>query len=350
MVYEYANHLSRRGHCVTVVHSASSSVENTGSLVSILRYSYRRVTGLYTPKKWFKVDPSVRLLWVPSLAERHVPDGDAVIATAWQTAEHVANYSASKGRRFYLIQQMETWDVLEDRVHATWKAPLQKIVISEWLRDHAIAMREECTLISNGLDFQKFNIAKKSEERDPRNMMMLFHTGANKGSGDGLKALSLVHEHVPNLRVVLFGTTKRPISLPSWAEYYSCPRQELLFQLYNSASIFVAPSWTEGWALPPAEAMMCGVAVAATNIGGHPYAIHEETALVSPPRSPEQLAANILRLFRNDALRWSLAAAGHAYVRQFTWKRSTDKLESLLLQTNLEPTIQHSLSRTELNV
>jgi hypothetical protein len=79
------------------------------------------------------MDPKVRFLCVPSLSERFVPDGDVVIATAWQTAEWVSQYSSAKGVASILFS---TWKPGMDRgksVYATWKAPLQKIVPSKWL-------------------------------------------------------------------------------------------------------------------------------------------------------------------------------------------------------------------------
>jgi len=334
VAYEYANHLSRRGHQVTVVHPASLRVDGgtRNRARSTFRYLYRKGNNSYKPDSWFQIDPAVRLLWVPSLSEQNIPDGEVVIATAWQTAEWAAKYPDAKGRRFYLVQQLETWHGEEDRVYATWKAPLKKIVISEWLRDLAHTWGEECWYIPNGLDFQKFWLTNPVEKRDPHSVMMLYHSAADKGSADGLKALSLVHGQESSLRVTLFGTPKIPDHLPDWAQYHRQPKQEALRDLYNRHAIFVTPSWTEGWALPPAEAMTCGAALAATDIGGHHgYAIHERTAMLSPAKSPELLAQNILRLMRDDSLRLTLAKSGHDYVQQFTWERSVQQMEEVIL-------------------
>lgn len=79
-------------------------------------------------------------------------------------------------------------------------------------------------------------------------------------------------------------------------------------------------------ALPPAEAMQCGAAVCLTQIGGHTdYGIHQQTALLSPPRKPEALAANILQLIENPQLRIQLAMNGHQYIQRFTWESAVKK-------------------------
>lgn len=355
IVYEYGNHLSKRGHQVTIVHPASllppGAARGLQSLRSSARYVVRKLNKSYGPEGWFTVDQSVRLMWVPSLSERHIPDGDVVIATAWQTAEWAAHYPASKGRRFYLIQHFENWDGVQERLQATWKAPLQKIVISKWLESIATELGEDCVYIPNGLDFQRFRILNQIANRNSRKVMMLYHSASNKGSQDGLRALSIAHTEMPEIRAVLFGSSKAPAGLPDWITYYRRPEQGVLCNLYNEASVFVAPSWTEGWGLPASEAMMCGAALAATDIGGHQeFAIHLQTALLSPPKNPAKLAEGILRLLSDEALRSKIAKAGHKFVQQFTWERSTDQMESLLLETEKKSQFDQSISRAELNV
>lgn len=75
---------------------------------------------------------------------------------------------------------------------------------------------------------------------------------------------------------------------------------------YNEAAVFVGPSHSEGFCLTPPEAMMCGCAVACTDIGGYTVCCkHDRTALVSPVRNPERLAENIIRLIEDDDLRFT---------------------------------------------
>jgi hypothetical protein len=333
VVYEYANRLARRGHTITVVHPASAGTD--AGLIesgrSTVRFLQRKIDRSFGPESWFPLDPSVRSIWVRSLAERYMPDGDIVIATAWQTAEWAANYPSTKGRGFYLIQHLETWHGMQERVLATWKAPLTKIAISRWLVGIAQDLGEQCFYLPNGLDFHKFSLSIPPQQRAPASVMMLYHQAADKASADGLKALEIVHSHVPQLKVTLFGTPEQPARLPAWIEYHRCPPQDRLRDLYNANAVFVAPSWTEGWGLPASEALMCGAALAVTDVGGHQeYARHQETALLSPARHPEKLASNVLRLIQDPQLRFRLALAGHAYVQQFTWERAVLGLESVL--------------------
>jgi glycosyltransferase involved in cell wall biosynthesis len=335
VVYEYANRLSRKGHSVTVVHSALSRadlpwIRHARALIHYVQHS---LDGKYRPDKWFKIDPGVNLAWVPSLAERYISDTDVIVATSWETAEIVANYTRTKGRLFYLIQGLEIWYGRQERVYATWKMPFRKIVISEWLREIATGLGETAILIPNGLDFQQFGVDKMPQDRNGVQCMMSYSPIVWKGSVDGLEALSIVKKEVPDLRAILFGVTNPPSHLPDWIEYYRRPEQVTLRGLYNQASIFIAPSWSEGWGLTPSEALMCGAAVVATDVGGHrEFAFHEQTALVNPPKNPSLLAANIVRLIREPELRIALAKQGNTYIQRFTWEKSVDNFEAALMQ------------------
>lgn len=336
VVYEYANHLARKGHSVTVVHPALCGIHKPWikRAKAAIRFVQRSIDGSYRPDNWFQVDPKVRLMWAWSLAERYIPDADVVIATWWETAELVNSYAGAKGRPFYLIQHLETWEGHEDRVYATWKMPLKKIVIAQWLRDIANGLSESSVLIPNGLDFQRFRMDALPQDRNSNQIMMLFHNHDWKGSTDGLEALSIVKRQTPELRVTLFGTSLAPPNLPDWIEYHQKPPQTRLRELYNQTAIFLAPSWNEGWPLPPAEAMMCGAALVATDIGGHrEYAAHEETALLSPPKDPNGLAKNLLRLIRDKDFRIQLATQGNQHIQQFTWDRAVDRFEVALRES-----------------
>lgn len=332
VVYEYANALAHRGHRVTVVHPAFRGEYTSFQYAKrAIRYLQRSMDKSYRPDAWFQVDPRVQLLWAPTLHARNIPDGDAVVATWWHTAEFVAGYPPSKGRKFYLLQSLETWGGPEDRVMATWRLPLQKIVIARWLQDIADSMGEKSIHIPNGLNFNAFGIDADPASRDSNRLMMLYHRDPWKGSVDGLAAMQLAREQVPSLETDLFGVSPAPDGLQPWIHYHRNPPQAKLRQLYNQASIFVAPSSTEGWALPPAEAMMSGCALAATDIGGHrDYCIRGQTALLSPPKDPKAMADNLLSLLQDQQQRISLARAGNEYIQQFTWNRAADSFEAAL--------------------
>lgn len=337
VVYQYANGLVARGHEVHIVHASSADMKSPGGirLRNAAKFTAFGVgyKGGHRPKRWFSLDPRVETSWRPSLAERWIPDGDAVVATAWQTAEWAASYPPSKDRKFYLIQHKESLFPGADpvRAMATWKLPLHKIVIADWLREIADEMGENWTYIPNGLDFETFGLDAPIAGRDPTRIVMLSHFLSWKGTPEGIEAMRLARDEVSEIRADLFGVATPPRGLPEWISYHRQPSQKELRALYNRAAILVSPSWSEGWAAPPAEAMQCGAAACLTDIGGHrDYGIHGETALLSPARDPKALAENIVELIRDRDLRVRLATRAHEFIQQFTWEKAVDAFERCL--------------------
>lgn len=333
VVYEYANRLAEGGCSVSIIHPAQGRTDLTlsGKLRKWIRYAQRRFDKSYLPTSWFDLNSRVDVRWAPSLHPRYIPEADAVIATGWATAEWVAEYPRQKGRKYYLIQHLETWAGPNERVLATWQLPLKKIVISRWLLDIAQEFGEDATYIPNGLDFAAFGVDTPPGGRESGRVAMLYHEAAWKGSVEGLTALQQVKEQVANLQVELFGVPSRPKDLPSWIQYYWSPPQCELRALYNRAAIFVAPSWVEGWGLPASEALMSGCALVATDVGGHrEYAFDGATAALVPPKDVTRLGERIAELVHNQSLRLRLAKSGNEYIQQFTWERAVQRLMSVL--------------------
>ncbi|MGA2887890.1 MAG: glycosyltransferase family 4 protein [Terracidiphilus sp.] len=305
------------------------------------RYLPFALKGNWKPDRWFNLDSKVKLSWIPAMLRVFLPRADAYVATWWTTAEQLATLEDLSGKKLYLIQHLETWLGSEDEVMATWKAPLEKVVIARWLEDVAHEMGESCHYIPNGLDFTKFGCDLPPESRDPMRLAMLFsHSLPWKGSFDGLSALIALKDKFPNLKAEFFGINERPQDLPSWIIYHKQPEQAELRRIYNRASIFLAPSLSEGWGLPPCEAMMCGAAVIATDIGGHrEFCTDGDTALLVPANSPDAFADAAEKLIHDPELRLRIARNGHQNIQKFTWDAACNAFESVLLASSAAPTV-----------
>lgn len=337
ILYEYANRLVSRGHEVSVIHPRRLIHSYSGARLSGYRAIRKKMVDLYslfqTPSiSWHAMNPRVNLLFVPDSDARHVPDADAIFASSWDTVEPLLGYPASKGEKCYLIQGYETFMGPKDLVDATWRAPLQKVVIAKWLIEKGKELGcEDLTYIPNAIDHNQFRLLRPIEGRSPR-VAMLASPAPFKGTADGIAALNIVKQKYPGLRAVLFGTKPRLGSISGWIEYHRNPPQEFLVEnIYNGSSIFLAPSWTEGSPLPPAEAACCGCALVATDIGGfREYIQPGVTGLLSPAKKPVGLAENLDRLLTSDQYRLTLANAARDAVHRIHWESSTDLLESFV--------------------
>lgn len=100
------------------------------------------------------------------------------------------------------------------------------------------------------------------------------------------------------------------------------PHDELQ-QLYASASIFVLPSFREGFGVVAIEAMSHGVPVIATRVGGLAWVVEDDVSgILIEPGDPGALRDAIIRL-RDDAdLRARLGAGGRRRaLERFGWDR-----------------------------
>jgi glycosyltransferase involved in cell wall biosynthesis len=338
VVYEYANRLAARGHHVSVIHPRLLLASPQRNLYRWLRRGTARIVDLSFPPRvdWQQIDPRVRMVYVPDLRARWVPEGDAIFATLWQTAEFLIEYPHAKGQKFYLVQDFDPWIGPKDRLDATWRLPMKKVAVSRWLYDKVCAAgapESDVAHIPNGIDHQRFTISQ-GRRREAATIAMYYGVYEYKAPEDGLEALRQIKARSPHSTVTVFGHTDvRPNQIPSWAVCKGHVSERELVRIYNASQIFVCSSLAEGFALPPAEAMACGCAVASTDCGGiREFAQHEVTALLSPPRDPAALAGNIARLMEDDTLRQRLATAGHQRIQEFTWERSTDQLEQFIRQ------------------
>lgn len=335
VVYEYANRLANLGHQVAVVHPRSVQAQ-TGIVETVKQRLWKSKLQLLNRPlvSWFEMDDKVNLLLTTDLSEQNIPDADVIFATASDTAFPVAAYSASKGRKFYLVQSYETWNLPEDQVQAGWKLPMHKVVVSRHLQRIAESLGEQSrtTCIPLGIDLLVFRLLTPINERRELRVGMLAHPNEVKGTRDGLAALELVKQRRADLQVALFGTEPRLDFIPAWMSYERLPTAERLVELYNSCRIFLNPGWAEGWGLPAAEAMACGCAVVSADNGGiHEFAVDGETALIAPIKRPDLLAEKILALIEDDKLRRRLAMAGHQSIKRFSWEQAVNSLQAILV-------------------
>ena len=106
IILEYADRLAKRGHKVTVICPQPTFVKRRIKGLPII-YPQRAVMNLLKYKlDWIEIAANIK--YVLSYEERNIPDADIVVATAWQTAPYVKDYSSKKGKKFYLIMHYET--------------------------------------------------------------------------------------------------------------------------------------------------------------------------------------------------------------------------------------------------
>lgn len=331
-MFQLGNELQKCGHDVKLVYPIIPPrvTEEGRNMKVILNMAKGAIKNLVKTSRvtWF--DLSLEVLRVPSLAERYIPQADIIVATWWETAYYVSKYNIDKGEKFYFAQHYEVWGGPKGKVDNSYKLGLKIIVNSSWLKNilkNELGVRTEA-LILHSPDRDNFYPETKAEKQDSNIRILLpYRTVAWKGFADGIKVFEKVRKQYPDVTLVTFGS-ERENGIPSYAEHHKNPSNSALRKIYNSCDIFLFPSWSEGFGMPPMEAMACKVAVVTTNVGAVcEYAVPGETAMVSEPKDIESMAENIIRLIKNKDERDLIAEKGYNYIAPFTWGKAANKLE-----------------------
>jgi glycosyltransferase involved in cell wall biosynthesis len=93
-----------------------------------------------------------------------------------------------------------------------------------------------------------------------------------------------------------------------------------LAELYAGASLFLFPSFYEGFGWPPLEAMACGCPVVCSTEGSLPGVLGD-AALMAPARKEKELAALCGSVLSDSALAHRLSTAGRKHASSFTLER-----------------------------
>ena len=334
VIFEYANRLYHKGHSVSVVYPfirmrSGRRYYEYGYLSEVIKKGIASIIeGVNVD--WF--DLKADLIRVPTFSEKYIPNADVIVATWWETAFYVGRYSKKKGEKFYLIQHYEIWGGPPAIVDKSYQLGLHNIVISTWLKKVIEKLGAPVAdLVLNGVNLEEFYPDKEKRDNTYIRILMPYRRLKWKGVNDGLKVYEIVKKEYANARLVMFGPKPGKNELPEDVEFHLLPTKDSVRKLYNSSDIFCFPSHSEGFGLPPIEAMACKLPVVSTNVGAIPdVAINGKTALISEPKDIESMAKNIITLIKDSKMREKIAVDGYEYVKKLTWEKAVDKMERIL--------------------
>jgi glycosyltransferase involved in cell wall biosynthesis len=207
--------------------------------------------------------------------------------------------------------------------------------ITDDCRQHALragAPDERIRIVTNGADLRRFHPAAGAPER-PWGERMVFacrQLFPRKGIRFLIEAAAILKRRFPDLRVVLAGDGFERPALErlarergladdciflGWVPNADLPRY------YQAAAVSVIPSLEEGFGIPAAEAMGCGIPVVASDAGGLPEVVEDGvTGFVVPKGNVDALVDAIGRLLSDEEMRARMGrAARERAVRLFDW-------------------------------
>ena len=206
-----------------------------------------------------------------------------------------------------------------------------------------IARPERITVVPNGVD----HILRPAPERG-----ILARLGLSPGRYACALASTRMHKNIPlllaafarpelaHVTLVLTGPARRadfPAPVPGNVVFAGAVSDGELRALLEAALCQLCPSLTEGFGLPPLEAMRLGTPAVIAPAGALPETCGA-AALRAPPDDPAAWAAAVARLAADPGEARARGGAGRDHARRFTWARAAGAVLAILEAECLETT------------
>jgi len=247
------------------------------------------------------------------------------------------------------------------RIHKRWHVRADQvctrlahrvIAVSEHTREHLVfvegAPPEKVVTIHNGVDFDRVRVSSPAapaalrQEFAPGGEFLVLQVGRlhpEKGYEHLLRGFRRFLDRAPGparLLVAGAGTLQgdyerqaRDLGLAEAVTFLGFRRDSQ--DLIAAADVLVLASVAEAFGLVLTEALYHGTPVVATRVGGISEIVSDgEDGLLVPPADPEAIAAALVRLQGDEALRRRLAGAGREkVVQRFGFARMMHAYEAL---------------------
>ncbi len=347
--HEIFSRLARRGHRVTLCCCANpgKSDRDTDDGIEILRRGSRALFNFRFPLTWF-VSLRTRSFDVVVEDLNKIP-----LFTPFYVRRPLAGIGHHLfGRSIFLeagplVARYVFW--MERAALAVYRTRMPFMVVSPSTRDEFIAHgfpAGRLAIIHNCVDHALYRTG--GAPKSPVPLIGYFgRLKKYKGVEHLLRAVPLVRERVPSLRVVIAGEgddrhrlegIAASLGLGGVVEFTGYCPEEKKIALLQSMWCTIATSSKEGWGLTIIEANACGTPAIASDVPGLRDAVRDnETGLLYPYGDAEALAQRILLLLQDSALRANLSAGAVAWAKEFNWDVAADRTLEFLENVRAHP-------------
>lgn len=212
-------------------------------------------------------------------------------------------------------------DFSREQIASAGLAPIERIHTIHNGADHVLRSEADRSILErHGLIGETYVVALSTTQK-------------HKNIGILLEAFS--RPELEEVKLVLFGSTGRAeftsagCSVPSNVVFAGRVSDGELRALIEGSIALAFPSTTEGFGLPPLEAMLLGTPAVCAPCGALPE-VCGDAALYAAPDDPEEWARIIAALVDDGSLRARIAAAGREHASKFTWRKAALRLLEVL--------------------
>jgi L-malate glycosyltransferase len=275
----------------------------------------------------WRLSRAIRLLR-PDLVHAHDPHGVAMAALAlsMSTDRRTPRLVAARRVDFRLRRNaLSRWKYRQvDRFICASEA-IRQMLLSDGIPP------ERTVTVHEGIDLGHVQAARPARIHQelwlPHHAPLVGNVAAlvpHKGQRYLVEAAAHVIQEQPDARFIIAGEGELRESLEHQIHHLRLDKHVFLtgfrpdvLSLHQAFDIFALSSTTEGLGTSLLDAMACAKPVVATRAGGIPEVVVDgETGLLVPPRDHHAMAAAIVHLLADQALRVRMGAAGLARLRR----------------------------------
>ncbi|MGF7229076.1 MAG: glycosyltransferase family 4 protein [Candidatus Saccharibacteria bacterium] len=150
-----------------------------------------------------------------------------------------------------------------------------------------------------------------------------------------IEAFEIMRAARPDLKLIITGKRdeKHMVELLAWAkdlpsfDHIILPgfvSDAELKWLYEHCQAYVFASLSEGFGLPPLEAMAHGAPVVSSNASVMPE-VYGDAAHYFNAKSPKDIAQKVLEVLNDNNLRKTLVHNGHQQLKKYSWQKMADE-------------------------
>jgi len=233
-----------------------------------------------------------------------------------------------------------TWmyKVLKPLIVHIWKRADRVVANSAGLRDLALTSspQQPIDVIFNGVNTEKFTPREKKEDSGRVFLLFASRLMQRKGVKYIIRALHLLHEKYPQLRLIIAGgdgdasddlrRQVKELHLEEKVEFTGHYYNDDLPGIQHRGDIFVYPSFNEGMSNNVLEAMAGGLPIIMTPTGGAKELISEgENGYIVDFGNGKAIAEKIEILINDEALRETMGQKSREKALELSWKKVADK-------------------------
>lgn len=279
-----------------------------------------------------------QLQWFQWLAVHGADDCDVVVSTFWRTMYWLSASCRLQRRRPMLVNLVQGDDarsqiqerqmsglakrVLFPLAQRSVQLPSKTVLVSSWLQQ---SVGRQGDVIPNGVDrFVFFPAPPASVAKTEFVVGAVARATAQKGWDTLLDTCARLLQHAAmNVRFVFAAPGELPMNEipPAVASRLTVlqPRDDgSMRSFYQSLDAFVFCSMSEGFGLPPLEAMACGVPVVSTDCGGVREFMDGQNGVLVPVGQPALLAGALHEMWRLPARRQRMRDLGLMTAARFS--------------------------------